>query len=283
MSPALQSAGRNLLLLTLGSVLCALAINAILLPQGFLSGGFTGIALVIHYLVPAAPVSTLYLLLNVPLFLMGWQNVGRRFFFYSLAGMAIFTVAVEFARLPLPTTDPFSSALLAGIVSGLGSGLILRSQGSAGGADILSVILFRRWTVRLGTTVLAFNSAVLIAGAALFDLEKALYTLVYMYVSARCVDLVVTGLSQRKAVTIVSRHWQELSRFVMTDLNRGVTLLDARGGYSGAEEKVVYTVVSFRELARLKLAIRSLDPEAFVVVNDTLEVMGQRIGNQPHW
>jgi uncharacterized membrane-anchored protein YitT (DUF2179 family) len=274
---------RNLVFLSVGSALCAVAINGILVPHSFLSGGAAGVALVIHYLVPAAPVSALYLAMNVPLFLAGWRQVGRRFFLYSLVGMGIFTVMLAWLRMPIPTVEPVPAALLAGILSGLGAGLILRSHGCAGGTDILGVILFRRWSVRLGTTALVFNASVLTAGALLFGVDRALYTLTYMYVSARCVDVVVTGLSQRKAVTLVSSRWEEVCRFVTRELQRGVTVLEAHGGYTGREEKLVYAVVTFRELARLKREVRALDPEAFVVVSDTLEVMGQRIGNQPHW
>ncbi len=273
----------NLTLIGAGSVLCAGAINGILIPQRFLSGGVTGVALVIYYLWPALPVSVLYALLNVPLFAMGWVHVGRRFFLYSLAGAGFFSVAVQWVHWPIPVRDPMLAALLAGIVTGLGSGLILRSAGSAGGVDILSIMLFRRFSVRLGTTVLAFNAVVLAAGVVFVDLEKALYTLVFFFVSSRVVDLVVTGLSQRKAVTVVSRRWEEISRFVLQELRRGVTVIDARGGYSGSEEKMLYTVITFRELARLKREIKRIDPQAFAVVTETLEVMGHRIGNQPHW
>lgn len=273
----------NVFLMAAGSALCALAINGILIPQRFLSGGFTGLALVIYYLWPVLPVSVLYALLNIPLFALGWFHVGRRFFLYSLAGMAFFSGTLQVVHVPVPVHDPLLAALLAGIVTGAGSGIILRSLGSAGGTDILSIMLFRRFSIRLGTTVLAFNSIVLATAAVLFDLERALYTLIYIFVTARVVDVVVTGLSQRKAVTVVSREWQAIRRFVLQEIRRGVTVLQAQGGYSGGEEKVLFTVITFRELSRLKREIRRLDPQAFVVVSETLEVMGHRIGNQPHW
>ncbi|MBE0616480.1 MAG: YitT family protein [Proteobacteria bacterium] len=274
---------RSLCLIAAGSALCALAVNGILIPQRFLSGGVTGVALLLHYTWPALPVGALYALLNVPLFAMGWVHVGRRFFLYSLAGVTIFSVAVQWVGWPIPVRDPMLAALLAGLVTGVGSGLILRSAGSAGGVDILSIMLFRRFSIRLGTTVLAFNALVLAAGVVFVDLEKALYTLVFFFVSSRVVDLVVTGLSQRKAVTIISQHWEALNRLILHDLRRGVTVLQGQGGWSGEEEKVLYTVITFRELARLKREIRRVDPQAFVVVSETLEVMGHRIGNQPHW
>ncbi|MGD8229254.1 MAG: YitT family protein, partial [Desulfobacteraceae bacterium] len=200
----------NLGLICAGSILCAVSINGILIPNQFLSAGFAGMALVIHYLVPVLPVSWLYFLLNIPLFALGWKYVGRRFFSYSLAGMIIFTLAVQWIQVSVPVQDKILSVLLAGIITGTGAGIILRSLGSAGGLDILSVIMLQRFSVRLGTTGLAFNSILLVAAAVLFTLERALYTLIYVYVTSYMLNLVVTGLSQRKAVFIISTKWKEV-------------------------------------------------------------------------
>jgi len=273
----------NLGLITLGSVLCAMGIKGILIPNQFFAAGFTGVALVVHYLVPSLPVAVLYFILNIPLYGLGWIHVGRRFFLYSIAGMLIFSGALAWNYVPLPVYDKIPSAVLAGIITGVGSGIILRSLGSAGGLDILSIILLKQFSIRLGTTILAFNSLVLAAGAILFSLERALYTLIYLYVNSLMINLVVTGLSQRKAVYIISPHWEEISREIQEKVNRGVTILGGRGGYTGREQQILYTVVTFRELARLKRMISGIDSNAFVVVTDTLEVMGQRIGNQPQW
>jgi uncharacterized membrane-anchored protein YitT (DUF2179 family) len=272
----------NLGLITLGSVICAIAVNGILIPHQFMSGGVTGLALVIHYLFPSAPVSMLYFLLNIPLFALGWIFVGRRFFFYSITGMVIFSGALEWIQVPVAVQDPIPSALLAGIITGAGSGIILRSIGSAGGTDILSVILLNRFSVRIGTTVLAFNSSVLIAAAIFSSLESALYTLIYLYVSSHILNLVVTGLSQRKAVFIISPRWEEISREILQKIGRGVTIIRGQGGYSRQEEQILYTIITFRELSQLKRMIRRIDPNAFLVVSNTLEVMGSRIRNQPN-
>jgi len=273
----------NLVLISLGSALCSVAINGILIPQQFYGAGFTGVALIIHYMFSSLPVAVLYLILNVPVFALGWMYVGRRFFLYSIAGMFIFTGTLVWIHISLPVHDKMLSAILAGIIVGVGSGIILRSLGSAGGLDILSVIFLKRFSIRLGSTILAFNSLVLVAGAVLFSLEGALYTLIYIFVSSYMVNLVVMGLSQRKAVYIISPLWEEISHEVMDKIQRGVTIIKGQGGYTGRDEKILYTVISFRELPQLKQLIRGVDPNAFVVVTDTLEVMGRRIGNQPHW
>lgn len=273
----------NLFLIAVGSALCAAAVNGILIPREFVSSGVTGLALVIYYLWPVLSVGTLYFLLNIPLFVMGWRLVGRRFFVYSIVGMVTFSFAVQYVHVSIPVEDKILSALLAGIITGVGTGIVLRSAGSAGGTDILSVILLSRFSVRLGTTVLAFNSGVLLVTAILFSLEQALYTLIFLYVSAHIVNLVVTGLNQRKAVFIISPFSDQIARGIMEDMGRGVTILQGEGGYTRQREGILYTVVTFRELSRLKQLVRRIDSDAFVVINETLEVMGRRIGNQPHW
>jgi uncharacterized membrane-anchored protein YitT (DUF2179 family) len=273
----------NLILIAMGSVICCISVNGILIKQEFFGAGFTGLSLVIHYLFPSLSLYQLYFMFNIPVFALGWLYVGRRFFLYSIAGMLFFSGALAWAQLSIPVHDKLLASILAGIIMGVGSGIILRSLGSAGGLDILSVILLKRFSVRLGTTIIAFNAAILICGAILLSLERALYTLIYVYVNSSVVNLVVTGLSQRKAVFIISPEWEKISGEIMEKIHRGVTIIDARGGFTGKELKILYTVTTFREIPRLKWLARNIDPNVFVVVSDTLEVMGPRIGNQPHW
>lgn len=278
-----KTMGWNLALLSIGSVLCAAAVKGILVPKQFLAGGVTGLALLIHYVLPALPIGFLYFLLNIPLFVIGWLFVGKRFFWYSLAGMLIFSAAI-FAPYPIfPVEDMILSALAAGIISGVGSGIILRSLGSAGGLDVLSVILFKRFSIRPGTTVMLFHGLLLFVAVFRLPLETVLYTLVYFYINSYFVNLVVIGLSQRKALMVISSRWQEISREIMDKLQRGVTIVQGEGGYTGQQLHILYTVITLTELSRFKEMIRKIDPQAFVVVTETLEVMGKGIGNQPHW
>ncbi len=273
----------NLLLISAGSIICSLAIKGILVPKQFLAGGATGLALLVHYVLPSLPVGVIYFVLNIPLFLIGWMFVGRRFFYYSVAGLLIFSAVVLLSYPVIEIKDTILAALTAGIITGVGSGIILRSLGSAGGLDILSVILYKKYSIRLGTTVMVFNALLMIVAAFRIPLEMVLYTLIYLFVTSYIVNLVVTGFSQRKAVMIISAKWQEISREVIEHLQRGVTVVRGEGGYTGQEVRILYSVIAFQELSRFKEMIRKIDPEAFVVVTDTMEVMGKRIGNQPHW
>jgi len=281
--PALKTVGWNIGLMSAGSALIGVGVNGVLVPHRFVSGGVTGLSLLVHYLVPSLSVALIYAVANVPLFLSGWFFVSRRFFLYSIVGTLLFSAAIAFVDVTVAVHDKLPAAILAGLIMGAGSGIILKSLGSAGGTDILSVILLQRFSIRLGTTRLTFNILVLTGSALLFSLEDALYTLIYLYVSSKVVDLVVTGLSQRKAIFIISPRWEEISRGILREIHRGVTILRGEGGYSQREQKILYTVMTFRELAALKSIVRRSDPAAFVVVTDTTEVMGHRIGNQPHW
>jgi len=273
----------NLFLITAGSLLCAVSINGILAPNQFLAGGVSGLSLFIYYLFPFMPVGISNFLLNIPLFVVGWLFVGRRFFYYSLAGMTIFSLALLAPVPAFPIRDPLLNALTAGIISGVGSGVILKSLGSGGGLDILSVILLKRFSIRIGTTVMAFNCTLMLACLFRFNLEIVLYTLIYLFVTTQLINLVVTGLNQRKAVMVVSPKWQEIAREIMDTMQRGVTIVNGEGGYTGQEQRILYSVITFQELSRFKEMVQQHDPEAFMVVAETLEVMGKGIGNQPHW
>ena len=273
----------NISLMTAGSVLCALAINGILIPNQFLAGSVTGLALMVHFYLPQLPVGLVYFLLNIPVFALGWRFVGRRFFFYSAVGMLIFSIAILVIDIRIPVADKFLGALLAGIINGTGAGVMLRSRGSAGGLDILSIIAMKKYSIRLGSTILAFNAVLLTLAGFLFSIEAALYTLIFIYVSSKLMDLVVTGLNQRKLVMILSPNWKEIEQSILHHLRRGVTRVNSEGGYTSQPGIILYSVITFAELSRLKAIIRNSDPGAFVVITDTLEIMGGGIGNQPHW
>lgn len=273
----------NLALIILGSSLCATAINGILVPQHFVTGGITGLGLIIHKLFPSVNLGLTFILLNIPLFILAWMTVGRRFFFYSIAGVLALSSAVVLIKVSIPLDDKILSAIFAGVIIGTGAGITLKSFGSQGGMDILSVMLLRRFSISIGSTVLITNGIVMLLVTVFYSLEATLYSLLVVYVNAKVINLVVTGLSQRKAVFIISSKWQKISKELLKDIKRGVTVIRGEGGYSGTEEHILYTVITFRELGPLKKLVQKHDPDAFLVVSDTLEVMNYRIGNQPHW
>ena len=149
--------------------------------------------------------------------------------------------------------------------------------------DILSVMLLKRFSINIGTTILTVNIIVLLLVSVFYSVEAVLHTMIVVYVTSKVVNIVVTGLSQRKSVFIISSKWNAISDEILKDIRRGVTTIRGEGGYMRTKEHILYAVIAFTEIGELKRIVRKHDPAAFVVISDTLEVMNYRIGNQPHW
>lgn len=273
----------DILLISAGNVLCASAINGILIPQHFVTGGITGISLIIHKFIPSINLAWIYVIFNVPLFVLAWMAVGRRFFFYSILGTLSLAISIAFIHPTIHLDDKMLNALLAGLILGAGTGLCLRSSGSQGGMDILSVMLLKRFSISIGNTILSVNFIVLLLISISYSIEAVLYTLSVIFVSSKVINLVVSGLSQRKTVFIISSQWEKISQEILKDIRRGVTIIKGEGGYTGNEEHILYSVITITEIGQLKRLVYNIDPAAFMVISDTLEVINYRIGNQPHW
>ncbi len=274
-----KSLAVNLGLIMTGSVIFVLGVNAVLVPQKLLSGGVVGVAVILHYLYPSVDVGHFYLLSNIPLMILGWFSISRRFMGYTLFGMVFFSMAASWIKVPAVTlSDPLLAAVLAGVWCGVGGGIMLRSLGSAGGLDILAIYLNTRWGIRVGVTYMAANVMILGVGGFFFGLERALFSVVYVYASSRVVDAVLVGFNRRKMVLIITSQVQEVADFILNSIRRGVTFLKGTGGYSGEDREVILTIITLTELPKLKEAVFRLDPNAFVIINDTLEVLGKRHG-----
>jgi uncharacterized membrane-anchored protein YitT (DUF2179 family) len=271
----------NLFLLTSGACIFAIGLNGVMIPKQFMSGGVMGVALISHYLIPKSNVGLIYFVLNIPLILIGWCCVSRRFILYTAYGMTAFSVAAAFLfpRFP-PIENPILAAVLGGIICGIGIGITLRSQGSGGGLDIPAVYLHKKLQLRMGFTSFLGNSLVLAVGAYFFGLEPALYSFIYVYTSGRVTDAVITGFNQRKSIMIISDASRAIAEQILSRLNRGVTFLNGTGAYTGEHKEVIFSIITLTELAKMKEMVFDIDPNAFMVVNDTLEVFGYRHGTR---
>jgi uncharacterized membrane-anchored protein YitT (DUF2179 family) len=259
-----------------GGLIWSLAINGILIHHQFMSGGVSGFALVIHYLFRFLPVGMMVFLMNIPIFAVGWAMISGRFFILSLMGMLSFSFFLTVTTwLHIPIDNPLLAALFAGVISGVGSGLVFRSGASGGGTGIIAMVLNRHFSIRVGMVFFALNSIPLILGGLLINLEAALYSIVYIYVSSSVTDRILTGFNERRSVFIMSTKSSEIADEVLNKLHRGVTFFKGEGAYTHTAMEVAYCVVPLFELARLKDLIRSIDPKAFVVINETMEVIGK--------
>ncbi|MFP4070954.1 MAG: YitT family protein [Desulfovibrionales bacterium] len=264
----------NLALIAFGSVLIAFALKTIAIPHGFISGGVSGLSLLFFYLFPDIGPGTWYYILNGPIFLLGWLFVSKRFFFYTLYGTLCVGLALSLFDFTSPIHDPVLAALGGGTIFGAGAGLALRTLGSTGGMDIIAVILNQRYNIRVGQVFFHFNLVLFLLSGFFLSLDTVLYSLGMVFIASAVTDYFLSMFNQRKMVLIISDKHDEITRSIHKTVHRGATLLYGRGAYSGRQKRVVLTVVNNIQLKRLEEVIYSIDPNAFTIVGNTLNVLG---------
>ncbi len=265
----------NLALLTVGSFLFALGVKSLAVPQGFLTGGVSGIALLVYYFTKTLSPGVWLLILNIPIALVGWVMISRRFVLYTAYGMLAITAWMELITFTLPVHDQLLAAIAGGTLAGAGAGISLRSLGSSGGLDIIGIILHQRFGFRIGQISFIFNATLFTASFALLETDLVLYSLILVFVTGQIMDYVLSMFNQRKLVFIVSDHARAIADAIIKEANRGVTLLEGQGGYSGLPKQMVMTVVNNVQQKKLEEMIFTLDPEAFVIFENTFNVIGK--------
>lgn len=265
----------NIFLLTVGSFFVAMAIKSVAVPHGLVSGGVSGIALLIYYFTSALTPGLWLFLLNIPIAVLGWVMVSRRFVLYTAYGMASITLWMELIAFTLPIDDILLASIFGGALLGAGAGISMRSLGSSGGLDIIGIILHQRFGFRIGQISFLFNAGLFAVSFALLETDLVLYSLIMVFVTAQIMDYVLSMFNQRKLVFVISDHAQTIADAIMKEAHRGVTLLEGRGGYTGQPKQVVMTVVNNVQQKKLEEMIFTLDPEAFVIFENTFNVIGK--------
>ncbi|MBW2250889.1 MAG: YitT family protein [Deltaproteobacteria bacterium] len=265
----------NLILLMVGAVVLAIGIKAIAIPNGFIAGGFSGLSLLIYYVFGGLSPGTWYFVLNVPLFIAGWIFLSRRFFFYSLFGMVVLTVAIDLIPFTIPIHDKLLAALAAGVLIGAGAGTYLHSLGSAGGSDIIAVILNQKFNVKIGRFYFYFNLVLFGFSFIFLDIDIILFSLILSFVVSQVTDYFLSMFNQRKMVIIISDRSDSIAKAIFEKLNRGSTFLFGRGAYTGRRKKVIMTVVNNYQLKRLEEAVFNVDSDAFFITENTFSVIGK--------
>lgn len=265
----------NLFLITTGAVVLSIGLKAIAIPHGLVTGGFSGLGLLLYYVGGLLSPGLWYLIVNIPIFLIGWVYVSKRFFFYSLYGMASISLAIELIGFTFPIHEDILAVLAGGIFIGTGAGIILHSLGSAGGLDILGIIFNQKFNVRMGTFFLSFNMILFAFSFKFLEADLVLYSIFMSFVMSQTMDYVLTIFNQRKMVIIISDRNDQIAKEIHTSLKRGVTFLSGTGGYSGRSKKIILTVVHNYQLKRLEEAALTADPGAFVITENTFNVLGR--------
>jgi uncharacterized membrane-anchored protein YitT (DUF2179 family) len=272
---------RDAVLILAGTLIQALALRLFMVPAQLASGGISGISqLINHY--TGWSIGLMVFIGNVPLFLLGWRMLGgRRFALRTLAAVLAYSFFTE-AVLWLPffprqglTNDLVLNSLYGAVVSGVGYGLVYRAQGTSGGSDILARILNRWRGIPMTQSYLITDTLVILAAGFTFGWQKALYAIIVLYVSGLVVDSTLEGAGTVRTALIITSQSQAVTERILADMERGVTILEGSGGYSGEPRPVLYCVVNRSEVQQLKTIVHEADPRAFMVIGMAHEALGE--------
>jgi uncharacterized membrane-anchored protein YitT (DUF2179 family) len=269
------------LLITVGAAAQGIGLRLFLVPADLASGGVSGIAqLVNHY--TAWPIGLMIFVVNVPLFLVGWRFLGgRRFALRSGLAVAVFSIVTDLIpqwnMLPVQgiTDDIFLNSLYGAVVGGIGYGLVYRGRATSGGSDVLARILSHYRGIPMSQSYLSVDAAVILAAGFVFGWKEALYALVSLYVSGIVAETILEGRGTVRTALIVTAEAKLIADRVLQEMERGVTFLQGKGAYTGHLRPVIYCVVTRSELAQLKAIVREADPEAFIVIGQAHEALGE--------
>ncbi len=260
-----------------GALLFALGFNLFLLPHELNAGGVSGLSMVIHKLLPFVSVGIIQIVINLPLFLLGGLKVGKKFFVGSLLGMAASSLFIDlFSALPVPPTEPLLGLIYGSLLCGVGVGIVFAGGTSTGGSDIVVRLLkLRLKNVPVGQICLYIDLAVAVLTGIVFgDVTKTLYTGVTVFLTTKVMDAVIYRFDYSKVALIITSKYEQVAKTVGEKLSRGITYLYGEGAYSGKQTKVVLTAVKRQQLAELKELVTDIDPDAFIIVQEAHQVLG---------
>ena len=264
--------------MTLGATVYALAFAWCYHPNHIGFGGVTGLAQIANHFVPALSVGVVILVLNVPLFLLGWRLLGWQVLVSSLYAMACSSVMIDVLDrlVAFPTMEPMLAAFFGGVLLGTGLGLVFSQRATTGGTDLMARLLKLKFGwLPVGKLLMYLDLVVILAvGAAFWSIESALYGLVGLYISTVVIDKILYGLDTAKVAYIISSHPEAITQGIVRDLERGVTVLEGRGAWSGAEKQVLLCAFKQRQIVELKALVKAIDPAAFLIVTNAHEVLG---------
>jgi len=272
---------RDYLLIVTGALVQAVALRLFMVPAQLASGGISGISQLIHHYTGWS-IGLMVFIGNIPLFLLGWRHLGgRRFALRTLVAVLAYSFFIE-AVLWLPffprngiTSDLVLNSLYGAVISGIGYGLVYRAQGTSGGSDILARILNRWRGIPMTQSYLMTDTLVILAAGFVFGWQKALYSIIVLYVSGLVVDSTLEGAGTARTALIVTEKCQEVSTRILAEMERGVTILNGTGAYTGEARPVLYCVVTRSEVQQLKTIVQETDAKAFMVIGVAHEALGE--------
>ncbi|GAA0078249.1 YitT family protein [Clostridium sp. CTA-5] len=270
------------LVIFLGCFIASLGVNLFLSHAKLLSGGATGVALILQYTM-GLPAGIVVFIINIPLLFLSYKKLNREFTALTAIGMLSLSLSLMLTK-PLTNIIYVNDILLyciyGGVLSGIGYGLVFLRNGSTGGTDVITMLIRKKYSnFNIGSLGFLLNCLIIIAGAIIFGLPQALYTLISLFTQGVVLDRVLKGFSSKKLLLILTKKEQEIINYVIKDLHRGVTSLVAEGEYTHDRKKMLYCIVTSRQMVELKNSVYSIDPTAFITIVDISEVKGKGFKN----
>ncbi|UOR12477.1 YitT family protein [Halobacillus amylolyticus] len=270
---------KNILFILVGSAIFSFGLVHFNIQNGLGEGGFTGITLLFLYLFNWDP-ALMNIILNIPVLIIGWRVLGRNTFFYSLIGIVAVSIFIYLSQLFLIEIDLASdltlASLFAGVFAGVGLGIIFRYGGTTGGVDIIARLIHKYLGWSMGRAMFVFDAIVIFTSIVTYlNPIKGMYTLVAVFIGAKVIDFIQEGAYAARGATIISEQSDQISIVINQEMDRGVTVLEGKGSFTGSKRDVLYCVIGKNEIVRLKAIINKIDPHAFVAVSHVYDVIGE--------
>lgn len=272
------------MIVILGCLLTAVAINMFYIPNMLLSGGITGLGFLVYYL-SGLPIGMMSIVLNIPLFFLAWKYMDKEYFFGSLGSMTFLSIAIDalhFLTAYAPALpEKMLSCITGGVLYGIGIGLVYRVGSGTGGMDIVASIINKYYGISMGTTNFIFNIFLMVCSLAFFGIEAVLYTMLTFFIVFKVTNTVASGFDYKKNIIIISEHYEEIADGIIKIVGRGVTYLYGEGAYTHQQRKVLFVVAKLTQVARIRQIVRKKDPGAFMIITDASDVFGRGFTSAP--
>ncbi len=260
--------------IAIGALIAAIGLEIFLIPNNIIDGGVVGISIMASA-VTDLPLGIFLVALNIPFLIYGAKKIGKRFAITTMVAICFLSFwSAIFEPFTRFTSDYFLATIFGGIIDGIGVGLIMRAGGSLDGTEIVAIVMDKRTAFSVGEIVMFMNLFILSAAGFLFGWDKAMYSLVAYFVISKTIDVVLKGLDEKYGIMIITTKEDEVAAAILKDLGRGVTKIHGEGGYEGDQREILYSVVTRLEVGSIKDTVRSVDPRAFITVNEVYDSVG---------
>ncbi|RVU54732.1 YitT family protein [Anaerosphaera multitolerans] len=274
-----KKAFKTLFGVLLGDMLSAFALVYILKPNEMISGGVSGLSVLIESLT-GLPLGLLVFILNIPLFILGLFFLDFDFMFFSGISIVVLSLWISFFETLKPlgyaiTHEIILACIFGGVINGVGGGTLFKYGASAGGFDIPAAIIKKKFNIQIGNVLLFLNCFIIGMSSFIYSVDKALFTLVALFITYQVIDMIQLGVGKQKQVFIISPEYEIITEKIHEEVGRGITYINGEGSYKNNEVKIIYLICSSREIVAVKNLVREIDPNAFLAVSDTVEIQGK--------